>query len=373
MSVKALAFAESGIRIIPVRLFREGDRWRKRPHITEWRKRASNDPKVIAEWWREFPDAAVGIVLEHYGRVVVDCDRHGGSDGVAAFRALGDFPPHPVVRTLSGGEHHYFLQPDPPIAGTSFADGIDLLGTSRFVVGYELIAGPMPALPEVFRKGCSRRQRNLPGCVPPMRIDVGEAEAALLRLDPTDYREHGAWLALAMSAHAAGIDRDAFIRWSTSDPAYADDGAEIAERWSSFSADGGITARTLFVEARAVELDRVKTWKGRYPTTHSPWQVPLPQKYRFEPTLNPRNRIRSLLRMVEDAKGNEREPELFKVACLMREMIAERTLHPRGALLLLEAACQTNRLWREDRSAVRRTVASAFMTVEAKLKENQHG
>jgi hypothetical protein len=76
----ALAFANAEIRIIPVRLFLDRDRWRKRPHITEWRRRASNDPDVVAEWWREFPDAAVGIVLEHYGHVVVDCDRHGRTE-----------------------------------------------------------------------------------------------------------------------------------------------------------------------------------------------------------------------------------------------------------------------------------------------------
>src|SRR5262245_39915905 len=151
----ALAFAKAGIRIIPVRLFRDGDRLLKRPHITEWRRRASCDPEVVAEWWREFPDAAVGIVLEHYGQVVVDCDRHGRGDGVAAFQSLGEFAPHPIVRTPGGGEHHYFLQPDPPIAGTSFCDGIDLLGTSRFVVapgsaGYELVSGgEAPGLAEI--------------------------------------------------------------------------------------------------------------------------------------------------------------------------------------------------------------------------------
>ena len=89
----ALAFAEAGMAIIPVRVFRDGDRLRKRPHIKAWRERASTDVEVVAGWWREWPEAVPGIVLEHCGLVVVDCDRHaGGADGVAAFAALGPFP-----------------------------------------------------------------------------------------------------------------------------------------------------------------------------------------------------------------------------------------------------------------------------------------
>jgi hypothetical protein len=155
----ALGFAKAGVRIIPVKVFREDDRWRKRPHIKEWPRRASADPSVIEDWWMEFPEAVPGIVLEHYGRVVVDCDRHGGPDGVAAFAALGPFPPHPIVRSAGGGEHHYFLQTDPPLRGTLVpVEGIEVMGVGRFVVapgagGYELVSdvAVTPELPEVFK------------------------------------------------------------------------------------------------------------------------------------------------------------------------------------------------------------------------------
>jgi hypothetical protein len=89
---------------------------------------------VIEEWWQLWPQALPGIVLEHYGRVVVDCDRHGGPDGVAAFEALGPFPPHPIVRTAGNGEQHYFMQTDPPITYAVFAEAIEMLGVGRFVV-----------------------------------------------------------------------------------------------------------------------------------------------------------------------------------------------------------------------------------------------
>jgi hypothetical protein len=165
----ALSFAKAGVRIIPVKVFRDGDRWRKLPYINLWRQRASDDPSVIEEWWCQFPDAVPGIVLEHYGRVVVDCDRHGGPDGVAAFASLGPFPPHPIVKTAGNGEHHYFLQPDPPIEGKFVPfEGIEVMGINRFVcapgsAGYELVAdAPAPVLPEVFRVKRTKRQVRSP-------------------------------------------------------------------------------------------------------------------------------------------------------------------------------------------------------------------
>jgi hypothetical protein len=155
----ALSFAKAGIRIIPVRVFLDGARWRKLPYINEWRQRASTDPSIIEEWWCQFPHAVPGIVLEHYGRVVVDCDRHPNSpDGVAEFEKLGPFPPHPIVKTAGNGFHHYFLQPQSLVSGTfvPFA-GIEVMGIKRFVCapgagGYSLIADvtETPILPEVF-------------------------------------------------------------------------------------------------------------------------------------------------------------------------------------------------------------------------------
>src|SRR5262245_37513261 len=61
----------------------------------------------------------------------------GKPDGVAALAELGGLPPHPVVKTAGGGEHHFFRQPALPVADNHAlaGNGIDVLGTSRFVVG----------------------------------------------------------------------------------------------------------------------------------------------------------------------------------------------------------------------------------------------
>jgi hypothetical protein len=58
-------------------------------------------------------------------------------------------PPHPVVVTMSGGEHHWFRQPREPISLVKWPGG-EVRGIGHFVVGYAVPKGPIPELPEVF-------------------------------------------------------------------------------------------------------------------------------------------------------------------------------------------------------------------------------
>jgi Primase C terminal 2 (PriCT-2) len=155
-----------------------------------------------------------------------------------------------------------------------------------------------------------------------------------------------------MAAHAAGIDRETFIEWSIGDPLYANEAEEIGRRWDSLKPDGGITARVLFVEARLAELDRyLQTGLGALP-----WQVPFRAGTTFEPTQNLKLRVNGILRMVERARGDGREPALYRAACVIREIIAEGRLEPKTALSLLESACRVNRLWTEAPRVCRRTI-----------------
>jgi putative DNA primase/helicase len=79
----ALAFAEAGYPVIPVKVFRRGNRWRKEPYFKDWAYRATTDANLIKLWWERWPLAMVGVPLARCRYVVVDADRHGGGQTVS--------------------------------------------------------------------------------------------------------------------------------------------------------------------------------------------------------------------------------------------------------------------------------------------------
>jgi hypothetical protein len=160
----ALAFAAAQLPVFPVKVHWDQARqvWRKKSLVEDdWQRRATTNPdRIKASWdyWarRLATDPAVdlqilpGLPLGRCGLVVIDADRHPGSiDGVAALHELGELPPHPVVVTKSGGEHHFFRQPETPIDCAEWKGG-ELLGRTKFVVGYAVPQGDIPVLPEAW-------------------------------------------------------------------------------------------------------------------------------------------------------------------------------------------------------------------------------
>lgn len=70
---------------------------------------ASVDPETIARWWRQVPDANIGIACAPSGFVVVDVDpRNGGDETFGALqRELGPMPPTWTDLTPGNGQHYY--------------------------------------------------------------------------------------------------------------------------------------------------------------------------------------------------------------------------------------------------------------------------
>jgi hypothetical protein len=95
---------------------------------------ASTDPAVIAEWWRRWPDANVGIRTGD-GTVVLDVDPQKG--GLSTLQALerkhGRLPLGPLVVTGSGGQHLYFAGAASNSVG-KLGDGLDVRGEGGYVV-----------------------------------------------------------------------------------------------------------------------------------------------------------------------------------------------------------------------------------------------
>jgi hypothetical protein len=127
----ALGLATVGLPILPAGVFwnQNSARWRKQPLVNQWQQVATCDPLQIREWWRSHPAAVPGIELGRAGLVVIDADRHGSADGVAAFQALTrrhGLPVGPLTVTAGCGLHYVFRGRLP--------EGIDVRGAGGWVV-----------------------------------------------------------------------------------------------------------------------------------------------------------------------------------------------------------------------------------------------
>ncbi len=167
----ALHLAEAGIPVFPATISydEKSASWRKRPCFEAWQQAGTTDPTIIKKWWSKYPDAAPAIALGKANLVVIDPDRHGGTDGVANFAKLiegHDLPVGPIINTAGGGKHHIFRQPESgePLGNSrgDLPDGIDVRGNGGFViavgavrpdgVAYKSEQGS-PDLAEAFKKG----------------------------------------------------------------------------------------------------------------------------------------------------------------------------------------------------------------------------
>jgi Bifunctional DNA primase/polymerase, N-terminal/AAA domain len=122
----ALRYAKAGFKIFPCGTD-------KRPLVPSWAMEKTADTARIAAWWAAHPEALIGLPMKPHGLLVFDADRHrDGEDGVAHFRALctghEPLPPHPIVLTANGGEHHIFRQPANKIGNRKLGNGLETRG-----------------------------------------------------------------------------------------------------------------------------------------------------------------------------------------------------------------------------------------------------
>jgi hypothetical protein len=348
----ALAFARAGFAVFPVNVFRRGDRWRKVPHVVDWENAATTDPEVIGEWWVRWRTAKPGLPLSRCGLVVVDADRHPGApDGIEAFHALGKLPRHPITKTRGGGEHHWFRQPPTPITKKqSWRPGIDLIGASGFVVGYEVPDGQIPVLPEVFWPKLPLQyvpQRCVQG-VGLGDVLVTDLTSALRKMDACDWRgQFDRWFELLMACKYVGISERNWVEWCLSDPHYANDADEIAHIWRSVVPKHGGAFYA------ALKVRGIRTHTQHYPHTHSEVPTaPADWRSRFEGAR-------------EWLRRHPTEPDLFSAACLIAE-IAPRTPTAKVKELLLQdcAANGLTKLLGVD--GCRKTIERGFAHIERK-------
>lgn len=122
----------------------------KRPLFDDWPDRATADPVVAAEWWRQpnsameteewYPLANIGLVLgEASGIFALDIDpEHGGDVRLEQLEQLhGPLPPTRVHGTGGGGMHYLFAHPGFRVFNLKpwgKDAGLDIKGDRGFIV-----------------------------------------------------------------------------------------------------------------------------------------------------------------------------------------------------------------------------------------------
>lgn len=113
----------------------------KTPRV-QWSSESTTDTATIQQWWTQWPDSLVGLDLAKSNTLVVDCDRHGGADGVDAWEFLCTAYNYKtsdnyVVNTPGGGRHIYFSQDPGNVLGNrtgGLPPGIDIRGNGGYVI-----------------------------------------------------------------------------------------------------------------------------------------------------------------------------------------------------------------------------------------------
>lgn len=136
----AADLAAAGFSVFPCHA--GGDQAKRPMPGVFWRSASTSDRLKVERWWQRWPDAAIGLDLAKSGLIVIDADRHGQDDGVAAIAELmhrHQFDPNdaPVVGTPNAGTHFWFRQPPGQSLGNgrgSLPPGIDVRGAGGYVI-----------------------------------------------------------------------------------------------------------------------------------------------------------------------------------------------------------------------------------------------
>lgn len=125
----AAAYLTAGWSVFPV------TPGRKAPPLIEWTEFQSRHASVdeVREWWRQWPDANIGIVTGTISNLsVVDID--DGAGGRESLKASGFTFPLTRVHKTPGGFHLLFQHSMAVHTGAGFLKGIDVRSDGGYIV-----------------------------------------------------------------------------------------------------------------------------------------------------------------------------------------------------------------------------------------------
>jgi hypothetical protein len=225
---------------------------------------ASCDPAQVTAWWRQWPDANIGLACGASGLVALDFDtaKPDFAGQELLNRLLADAPTT-TARSGSGGYHLLYRQPTPALGDSKGAlpRGIDVKGKGYVILqpslhksgnqyqwepGYKPnLTPPAPVPAEVV--ALIQQTKHVPPTTPrPVSVvtggdDVEKARGWLARLAPwraDDYGVDGGWVAVGMALAELGAAGLAlWEEWSKRSPKYTP--GECARKWGTFKPGAG--------------------------------------------------------------------------------------------------------------------------------------
>jgi len=109
------------------------------PFRLRWGKCATNDLRMIRQWWRQWPNANIGLACKHSGLIIIDADEEG-AEGWAKFEAIHHLPVTVTQITPRNGKHIIYRAIDGITIGNhDLMNGVNVRGI-KGDGGYVVIA-----------------------------------------------------------------------------------------------------------------------------------------------------------------------------------------------------------------------------------------
>lgn len=208
-------YAAHGYSIFPLHTPRRGgcscgkrncDDIGKHPRTANGVADATTDAATVAEWWRQWPDANIGIACGPSGLLVLDLDEYKSTYGGG--NLLDDADIATVTTITGGGGRHvwYRMPPDATLGNRRGAlpSGIDVRGWGGYVV----------AAPSLHKSG--NRYTFAPGAAP-SEMAVAPLPAKLRTLIEDAHRSGGGRVAVAPLPVDDGRGAPDITRWHLSE------------------------------------------------------------------------------------------------------------------------------------------------------------
>lgn len=232
-------------------------------------KSASNDPVLVSDWWRKWPNANIGLSLQKSGLVAVDIDAYKSDCDWQGFSSDLEIPLTLRQRSARGGIHLIFKSNAGETYPGTLCRGVDVKHEGYILLEPSKFDGQQycfenDALPSVVPAWVTKKPKVDDKAEAPndferaAKFAFSEADRrialAALCLAPNDVEDRDKWVRVGLAAKAVLGDagREPFIDWCERwDGAHKDD---LGAFWSGLRPRGDASIGSLYHELGVPKL-----------------------------------------------------------------------------------------------------------------------